>query len=155
MESVLFSKVVGASRVVPSWRWGRWRNDVGPLRASLANFLLFSMISSLRRSGTILRTRKVWGEASHFSIPSRGLTYIAQGDRSRQQYEIEIRYRKGSTLWEFRNKKQRDNRFELIALPSYRMPWDRYKRFILTSNQPTKASLDWREFEYPQGRKSS
>ena len=53
------------------------------------------------------------------------------------------------------NKKWRDNIFKLIALPSYRMPWDRYKRFIFTSDQHTKASLDWREFKSPQSRKSS
>ena len=40
------------------------------------------------------------------------------------------------------DRKQRDNRFGLIASPSYRISWDGYKIFTLTSNQPTKVSLD-------------
>ena len=37
---------------------------------------------------------------------------------------------------------RRDNRFGLIASHNYKISWDRYKRFTLTGDQPTKAYLD-------------
>ena len=37
---------------------------------------------------------------------------------------------------------RRDNRFGLIASHNHKISWDVYERFTLTSDQPTKASLD-------------
>jgi len=37
---------------------------------------------------------------------------------------------------------RRDNRFGLIASHNHKISWDGYERFTLTSDQPTKASLD-------------
>ena len=39
---------------------------------------------------------------------------------------------------------RRDNRFGLIAsiITNHKISWDGYERFTLTSDQPTKASLD-------------
>ena len=49
----------------------------------------------------------------------------------------------------------RDNRFRLVASHNHKISWDEYERFTLTSDQPTKASLDWRESRSPQGQRSS
>ena len=35
-----------------------------------------------------------------------------------------------------------ENRFGLITSHNYKISWDRYERFTLTIDQPTKASLD-------------
>ena len=40
------------------------------------------------------------------------------------------------------NGSRRDNRFRLIASHNHKVSWDGYERFTLTSDQPTKASLD-------------
>ena len=37
---------------------------------------------------------------------------------------------------------QRDNKFRLIASHNHKISWDGYERITLTSDQPTKASLD-------------
>ena len=37
---------------------------------------------------------------------------------------------------------QSDNIFRFIASHNYKISWDRYERFTLTSDQPTKVSLD-------------
>ena len=37
---------------------------------------------------------------------------------------------------------RRDNRFGFIASHNYKILWDRYERFALTGDQPTKVSLD-------------
>ena len=37
---------------------------------------------------------------------------------------------------------RRDNRFRLVASHNNKISWDGYERFTLTSDQPTKASLD-------------
>ena len=37
---------------------------------------------------------------------------------------------------------RRDNRFELVASHNHKVSWDGYERFTLTSDQPTKASMD-------------
>ena len=39
-------------------------------------------------------------------------------------------------------RSRRDNRFGFIASHNYKISWDRYKRFTLTGDQPTKAYLD-------------
>ena len=37
---------------------------------------------------------------------------------------------------------RRNNRFGFIASHNYKISWDRYERFTLTGDQPTKAYLD-------------
>ena len=37
---------------------------------------------------------------------------------------------------------RRDNRFRLITSHNYKISWDRYERFTLIGDQPTKTSLD-------------
>ena len=50
---------------------------------------------------------------------------------------------------------RRDNIFRLVASHNHKISWDGYERFTLTSDQPAKASLDWRESGSPWGRRSS
>ena len=40
------------------------------------------------------------------------------------------------------DESRRDNIFEFIASYNYKISWDRYERFTLIGDQPTKTSLD-------------
>ena len=100
------------------------------------------MISNLQKSKNYTKDAKGLRRSGLFFDPQPWPVYIARegkkidfagGVKLKSDMEADRHFGNSG------DGEQRDNRFRLIASHNYKISWDGYERFTLTSDQPTEA----------------